>query len=340
MMAPRARAALGLCAAAAAVGAEVLACHLALTRIPLGLAAGSALLGLHVGAAALSAEALRLRARGAPEGHAAVGLGLTLLVPVLGVVGALLLALFPPAVHTQAVADSQEQERARAMARLQAERRSEQVVDTDVQSIVDALKDPDLAVRLGAMDALRTLKGAAAVRLLKISRTNTAFDVRFRAVEALGEMSQRASDGVNEALQAVDEDVEDPERWCALGDAYAEYRDLGLEDAVMQQSLSTQAESCYRTAWELAPHEARFALRLASALERLELYEDAREVLSGTLGAGHADPASVYLGLARVAFRQGRVPALEGLSRQALRADRGHLAPDDRAALAYWAGEA
>jgi hypothetical protein len=264
---------------------------------------------------------------------------LTALLPVLGVVGTFLMALFPPAVRAPAVSDSQERERARAMARLQAERRAEQVVDTDVRSIVDALRDPDLAVRLGAMDALRSLKGAAAVRLLKVSRTNTAFDVRFRAVEALGEMSQRASDAVNTALQAVDEDVRAPERWAALGDAYAGYRDLGLEDAVMQQSLSTQAESCYRTAWELAPHEARFALKLAAALEALDRFEDAREVLSGTLGAGHADPASVYLGLARVAFRQGRISALEGLSRQALRTDRGHLPPEDTAALRYWAGE-
>jgi thioredoxin-like negative regulator of GroEL len=266
-----------------------------------------------------------------------VGFCLTLLVPVLGVLGVLLLALAPPAVRDVAAAESQEKERARAMEALQTERRMAQVVDTDVQSIVDALKDPDLQVRLGAMEALRGMKGAAAVKLLKVSRTNTVFDVRFRAVEALGEMSQSASDAVNEALQAVDEDVQDPERWCALGDAYRDHRALGLEDAVMQQSLATQAESCYRTAWELAPASSKFALRLAQALETTGRFEDAREVLGGALGGADADPATVYTALARVAFSQGQLRALTGLSRQALRADRGHLPEDARAALEYWA---
>lgn len=328
---------LGIALALAALGAEALGAWLAATRLPLGVGGAFAVLGLHVGAAALGAEALRLRARGAVEGHAAVGFCLTLLVPVLGVLGALLLALAPPAVRELTTTESQEKERARAMEALQTERRMAQVVDTDVQSIVDALKDPDLQVRLGAMEALRGMKGAAAVKLLKVSRTNTVFDVRFRAVEALGEMSQSASDAVNEALQAVDEDVQDPERWCALGDAYRDHRALGLEDAVMQQSLATQAESCYRTAWELAPTDTKFTLRLAQALEALGRYEDAREVLGGALGAAEADPATVYTALASVAFRQGQLRALTGLSRQALRADRGHLPDDARAALTYWA---
>lgn len=330
----------GLLAAAAAVGAESLAGWLAATRVPLGLGGALAVFGLHLGAAALSGEALRLRSRAAPDGHAAVGFCLTLLVPGVGVLGTLLLALFPPAVTSVSATESQEKERARAMEALQAERRAAQVVDTDVQSIVDALKDPDLLVRLGAMEALRGMKGAAAVRLLKVSRTNTVFDVRFRAVEALGEMSQKASDAENEALHAIDEDVQDPERWCTLGDAYRTHRELGLEDAVMQQSLSTQAESCFRTAWELAPNESKYALRLAGALEGLGRFEDARGVLNTALGdnaGGEADPAMLFLALARVAFRQGQFQALTGLCRQALRADRGHLPEDERAALSYWA---
>lgn len=337
----------GLGLALLAVGAELAAAHLAATRPALGLWGASALLGLHLGAAALGGEALRLRARGAPAAHAWLGAALVLLLPLLGVLALLVFAVAPPRVgHAAAGGPSQEVQRAKAMADLQDERRLAQTVDADVQSIVDALKDPDVQVRLGAMEALRGMHGAAAVRLLKVSRTNTVFDVRFRAVEALGELSQRASDQVAHATAAVEAALDNPARWAELGDAYRGHHDLGVEDDVQQRSLLVQAEACYRTAAELSPEDRAYALAHAESLERVGRFEEAREVLAvalalteGAASGSGADGGPVYYAQARLAFRQGRIDALPGLCRQALRADRGALAEDERRALGYWADE-
>jgi hypothetical protein len=76
---------LGIALALAALGAEAWGAWLTATRVPLGVGGAFAVLGLHMGAAALGAEALRLRARGAPEGHAA---GLRNIVPGRALSGA------------------------------------------------------------------------------------------------------------------------------------------------------------------------------------------------------------------------------------------------------------
>ncbi len=291
----------------------------------------------HLAGAVAAAEALRLRA---PDPTAArswhrLGLALALLFPILGALGVAWLVLLPPRPKARTEqGETAEVARARAMDQARARDRDAQVVGADVQSIVDALHDPDPALRLGAMDALREMKGPEAVRLLQRSLRNTLFDVRFRAVEALGNISQRYSDDIAAASAKVDASPDDADAHLTLADLYAEYRSLNVEDSVMQSYLLAQSEVHYRRAVELGRGEKEVLLKLSQALVELDRHGDARAVLE--LRPELAGDPEVLLARARVEFARGRVEAVRTACRQALRS--GRAIPEElEPAVHYWA---
>ena len=334
--------ALTFAAIAAALGAEGVAVLKLAHWSAISAGAAGFLLAAHIVAAALSAEGLRLRYPSVDDdarddsGLYWTGLLLTLLVPVFGVIAVASLAVWPPPKGvTVARAESPEIARANAMQRAADSRRAEQEFGADIESIVDALQDADPELRLGAMEALRGKECPEVVRLLQQCLDNSLFDVRFRAVEALGDISGRYSERISKGVSAVEADPEDPDVRVALADLYVEYRELGVEDEAMQTAMLVMAEKNYRRAVELGRREKPVLLSMARCL--IDLGElDVAEWAVTRIRPGLADDADLLITLADIQFRRGHLRALAKTCQRALRSGNAQLGAGTQAALQYW----
>ena len=325
-----------------AIGAEAAAALFGMRLTSVDGPSAGFLLAAHVTASVLAAEAMYLRFPGRrvdAGGFYWLGLLLTLLLPVFGVVGVASLVIRPPSrIVSRRQSESPEEARAMAMEKVADARRSEQQFGADIESVVDALSDPDPALRLGAMDALRAMQGPEAVRLLQRSLNNTLFDVRFRAVEALGEISQRYSDRISGASAMLERDPHNVEKLLALADLYVEYRGLGVEDEAMQQVMLAMSEKHYRRAVDLGCHERPVLLKLSKCLVELDQIDDAEHVLTQHR-PDLADDPDILVSLAAIHFRRGRVRSLRALCRRALRAGSGALPEETARVLRFWVEE-
>ncbi len=304
---------------------------------PTGLDLGFLAAG-HLLAAVFGAEALQRRYPGArrdEEDFYAWGLALGGGVPVLGVLGVLWLSLRPPpADASEQAIKSPERVRQERAAQVREEDAEARTATLDVQALAEALEDPEAQARLAAIDTLRGMQGPKAVALLKAARDNSLFDVRYRAVEALGEFGQRYADRIRQATKAVDKRSDVPETHLDLADLYWEYRGLGLEEGQMQEALLSDAHQHYREAVELGCTNPRAIISLSECLVALGWLDDAWAVLHSRPD-WRSDP-EVLLALARIQFRAGAVGPLRTTAREALEADAGALSEEARSALQTW----
>lgn len=305
------------------------------------LAAIGALLA-HVASVGWCGEALRLRAMGrdaAGRGSFhAMGL-LVGAVPVFGVVSAALLTLGRLRAPGKAAAQkglSLEQRRAQAMAAAQEERRAEQQVGADLDSIVDALKDRDKKVRIAAIEALRGDTSVDAVRVLARSRDNTVFDVRMRAVEGLARIAKQYNDGIAALRASLATDPQSPELHRKLAEQAVTYGGLGLEEPQTNRSFFELAVKHAQAAVELGGDDGRAAsLILARAWRQLGQYGRTERVYRELLESDEHD-VEALVGVAEAQFLQGNFTDLRSTSRWVLRQAGQRLDTATTFALKFW----
>jgi len=288
----------------------------------------------HLVAAVLSGEALRSRATGDVAGFYWLGLLLTLLFPVLGVLGTAWMVVAPPEVRVGA-GESPEDARGRAMRAAWDDLRAREVSGPEIEAVAEALHDPDPALQLGAVEALRGVADAEAVRLLREASRSERFDVRFGAVDALGQLSRDHAVAVAAAEEAVRRAPEDADAHSALARCHAAYHDLEVEDPVVQAIVLRRAAEHFYAAARLRPEKAAL-LGLAASLSKAGSVGDAERVLDQTAVSDAHDP-ELLLARARLRFRAGDIDALRVTARRALWNDDGELSEDSRRALELWA---
>ena len=318
-----------------AVGAEGAMAFEAWGHAALDVPTAAYLVATHVVAAVLAAEALRARL---PAAGYPLGLLLCGPFPVFGVLGCVWLAAWPPRAAERS-AESPEAVRARASEAVRAAARAEQESGADVEAVAEALHDPDLALSLGAVEALRGAWDVEAVRLLGEAKRSERPEVRARAVEVLGQLGQAHADAVAAAESVVRRAPDDPAAHAALASCHARYHALEAEDPVVQAVLLRNAARHFFRATQLGAgagdRDAR--LGLAVALEGAGNLEDAARILDPLFAEDPRDPA-VLLARARLRFRAGDLVGLRATARQALWNDDGALPPRSRRALELWAG--
>ena len=147
----------------------------------------------------------------------------------------------PPSLEGTGHAESLQSQRARAAGAAYEARRAEQELGSAIESIVDALSDRDPQVRIAAIDSLRGQTSQTAVKILKEARENSIFDVRVRAVEALGRISKHFGDKLGQLRKQLEKDAGDPNVNYQLAATLLEYNKLKLEAAQMTKPLLKQA---------------------------------------------------------------------------------------------------
>ena len=298
------------------------------------LSAGAA----HVAASGFCAEGLRLRAPDPEVGASMYRAGwlLGLGFPLFGVLICLVMATYRHRGQSRGVdAESLEKRRSRAARAALEKRRTQQQLGAGIDAIVDALKDRDAKVRVAAVDALRDESSKRAVKFLSRSRTNTVFDVRFRAVESLNRISKEHGDRIAKAKKEWAEDPSSPELHGKLAGLCLEYGLLGLENQTTRTMLLEQAVEHAAAAVELGDGDRAAALTHGTALRELDRLDEA-ELCYRQLLARNKFDVEAGLGLLEVQFLRKDLAALPDTCRQLLRHAGPALDPATIDALKLW----
>jgi len=324
---------LGLASEAAAM------LELLLADGPLGVPQLVAVGGLHLFAAVMMAEGLRLRYAAGARGEATAwrtAFGLSLLLPLYGLVVTALLILRTPRVTRAKIEDTSpmEHRKQQAEAELAAEA-ARGLADVNVEAIGEALKDTDKAKRLGAVEALRALQNKQAIGLLNKSLRNTVFEVRYHAVEALAGISKKYSERIARATAAVERDP-GPASRKALGDIYFEYATVEMEEESIQQHLYRNALENLRGALRPERPDPDVLVRVALCLERLGEADASWRAYKDVLAA-RPQSTEALLGVARLQYSRGQFDQLRDTCRRLLDLPDLSLDAPTSSVLALWA---
>ena len=194
----------------------------------------------------------------------------------------------------------------------------------------NGIRDPDPAVRIGALDMLEGVPAAQLWPLISLLLSDPSRGVRIRAVSLLAAVptaSQPAADrdrfdrAAAEFVASHRLNADRPESRSALGNFYA------------QRGVAVDAETEYKAAMRLSPHYTQAAINLADLYRRLGRNSDGESVLRAAIVTSPQDAGAHHaLGLALVRLKRAD-EALGELQRAA------ELAPDQaRYAYVYAVG--
>jgi hypothetical protein len=304
----------GAARAFALVGALALEAA-ALARLRAG--AGGAALLLHVGSAGLFAEWSR-RPGGARS--ALVGWLWAALFPIYGVAIALGLPRAPVPRGKREEEPWERQRRQAAHTALEA-RRQAQTIGANVLPLMDALLDRDPRLRASAVDTLRDARSRWAVALLARERDNDVYDVRFRAVEALGRVGARYLEALAEARHQLAAGADRFATHRQFAELLLEYAKLDLEDARIRRVYLEDAKRHAEAALDERDDTA-VRLLLAAIHLRLDSPGDAAAAYRDVLTA-EPDHPDALSGMAEIYLRRRDFAALRSTCVALHRA--GHL---------------
>ncbi len=319
----------GVLALMVALAMEGVAVWVLVARV--GGVAWLAAIAAHVCAAGLAAEGL---SRLAGDDMYLPGWVLGVGLPMFGPIG--VVAMVPVRwAKVRRAGVSMEERRRRAAAAAEESRRAEQQVDARLDAIVDALEDRDPAVRVAAIDALRGDYSKKAVKILAMSRTNSVYDVRMRAVEGLARISQHYNERIVSAKQALEAAPHSVDRRAELAEISLAYAELDLEDARTVDRLRAAAREHAEEAWRLAPEQRSLSALFARACFQTGEF-DAAEGLYRELVASDDLDVEALTGICECRFQMRDFEMLPLVSRWVRRQVGANVDDRTSAALDFW----
>lgn len=213
------------------IAAAALALGVAFEALALGaLAAGAAgaALALHLAAAGAIAEAFWARRRADHPRLLATAWFCVALFPLFGTLAALALVASLSATAPEP-GESWEERRRRAAADALAGKQRAQQLGPELVPLVDALRARDVNLRVAAVDALRDARTRRHVQLLARQRDNDAYEVRFRAAEALGRISARRLDEIAVAVRELEHAPDRAATHRRVATLAFQYAELGVD---------------------------------------------------------------------------------------------------------------
>ncbi len=208
------------------------------------------------------------------------------------------------------------------------------VDELELQPLVDALKDSDVNMRKGAIEALAKRQDRESIRALSDALENTMLTVRYFAVEALGKISKEFGNRILEVQKKLEKAPNSFDIVLELADCYYEFATSEVEDASLSRYYLTQAANQYSSALELKPNDLRVMLRLGNIFTRLGEKVKALSLLKA-ITERDVQNIDAQLSLADVYLRQGNIREVRKISK-VLNRHPDRLTEEARAAIQFW----
>ncbi|MBN2093315.1 HEAT repeat domain-containing protein [candidate division KSB1 bacterium] len=208
------------------------------------------------------------------------------------------------------------------------------VDELELQPLVDALKDADVNMRKGAIEALAKRQDRESIRALSDALENTMLTVRYFAVEALGKISKEFGNRILEVQKKLEKSPDSFNIILELANCYYEFATSEVEDVSLSRYYLTQAANQYSRALEIKSNDLQVKLRLGNIFARLGEMEKALSLLTAITDKD-AQNIDAQLGLAEVYLKQGKIREVRNISKLLSRHPE-RLTDEARAAIQFW----
>ncbi|WP_320174885.1 HEAT repeat domain-containing protein [Maridesulfovibrio sp.] len=204
--------------------------------------------------------------------------------------------------------------------------------EIDVHPIADILTGDDMEMKRGAVNLLRRIGSAEAVKLLRKSLSDESAEVRFYAHTALTRLEEDYAEAVDKACFRADK-YDSPQSHAELASVYRNYARSGLPEVNMQERSMGLACEHWRKAVEKDQENKDYLMRLAEAYLESRAFSEALHIYRETIKEPVLEMES-RLGICRTFFEMGNFVALfEEVEK--LRARPELESPDPFKALIY-----
>ncbi len=175
--------------------------------------------------------------------------------------------------------------------------------EVDVHPIADVLAGDDVGMKRGAVNLLRRIGSAEAVKLLRKSISDENAEVRFYAHTALTRLEEDYAEALEKARFKV-ERYDSAQTHAELAITCRNYARSGLPEKNMQEQSMTQACEHWEIAVEKNPDNQDFKMRLAEAYCESARYSQALDIYKNTVSTPE-DELESRLGICRIYFELG-----------------------------------
>jgi hypothetical protein len=179
----------------------------------------------------------------------------------------------------------------------------EPLLDLEIQPLVDALVEPDIELRRGAIQLLARDHSPDGVRLTRELLSDRDPDIRNDAALALSGYQNESARRLDEAQARVAGNALDPDAYVALADACRAAVVSGLYDELTCQGHLDTARAALGVASTLAPERAEVWSALAQTQHELGDIAGARRTLARRADLARASAEVALVGM-DIAFEQ------------------------------------
>ncbi|ACS80739.1 hypothetical protein Desal_2685 [Maridesulfovibrio salexigens DSM 2638] len=180
--------------------------------------------------------------------------------------------------------------------------------EIDVHPIADILTGDDMEMKRGAVNLLRHIGSAEAVKLLRKSLSDESSEVRFYAHTALTRLEEDYAEAVEKARFRADK-YDSAQSHAELASVYRNYARSGLPEVNMQERSMGLACEHWRKAVEKDQESTDYLMRLAEAYVESRKFSEALHIYRETMKTPKLEMES-RLGICRTFFEMGNFIAL------------------------------
>lgn len=180
--------------------------------------------------------------------------------------------------------------------------------EVDIHPIADILSGDDMGMKRGAVNLLRRIGSAEAVKLLRKSLSDENAEVRFYAHTALTRLEEDYAESIDKAHFQV-ERYDSAKAHAELAKVCRNYARSGLPEVNMQEQSMRSACEHWKIAAEKEPEETNHRMRLAEAYCENHRYQQSYDIYKETMMIPELELES-RLGICRIFFETGNYIAL------------------------------
>ncbi|WP_421902751.1 HEAT repeat domain-containing protein [Maridesulfovibrio sp.] len=180
--------------------------------------------------------------------------------------------------------------------------------EVDVHPIADILTGDDMEMKRGAVNLLRRIGSAEAVKLLRKSLSDESAEVRFYAHTALTRLEEDYADAVEKARFRADK-YDSAQSHAELASVYRNYARSGLPEVNMQERSMGFSCEHWRKAVEKDQENKDYLMRLAESYVESKSFSEALHIYRETMKDPELEMES-RLGICRTFFEMGNFIAL------------------------------
>jgi tetratricopeptide (TPR) repeat protein len=180
--------------------------------------------------------------------------------------------------------------------------------EVDVHPIADVLAGEDLGMKRGAINLLRRIGSAEAVKLLRKSISDENTEIRFYAHTALTRLEEDYAESIEKSRFRAERYDSAPAH-AEMAKTYRNYARSGLPERNMRSGIMEQACDHWKIAVEKDPENFEYKLLFAEVLCEIGHYGEALDIYSYTIDFPEYELES-RLGLCRAYFETGEYPLL------------------------------